>query len=247
MSFLIFKEYMRYVTVGKDNSLTLECPYKNTTLSWTELEKMPLMAGVSVFHRLENRPIRVREEFGNAVRDVYYLGIRLDGVESVLRDESCFEIEPGKGCSGTIVERSAFPGSTKVELRETEISYVLGALIGWRVQHDIAERLITRMKSGVSPEYLDANKLSVKKTVTTRQKALPGEQDKENKDKILELIQNSGFSYVDKRLSGGSLWIIAGEKEGKRLADQCKELGVTFIFTSKGGRASKHMPAWYSK
>jgi len=56
----------------------------------------------------------------------------------------------------------------------------------------------------------------------------------------------SGFEYVDKRASGGSLWIIIGEEEGKPLIERCKALGMSFAFTEKGGRASKKRPAWYS-
>ena len=62
----------------------------------------------------------------------------------------------------------------------------------------------------------------------------------------MELIQKSGFVYVDKRANGGSIWIIAGEAEGKSLIEQCREQGVSFVFTAKGGRASKYQPAWYS-
>ena len=65
-------------------------------------------------------------------------------------------------------------------------------------------------------------------------------------DPVLERIRSSGLPFVDKRESGGSLWIIAGEEEGKALAEECKKLGTTFAFTPKGGRASKKQPAWYS-
>jgi len=66
------------------------------------------------------------------------------------------------------------------------------------------------------------------------------------KDPVLQIIRDSGFEYVDKRSNGGSLWVIAGEIEGKPLIDRCKTLGVSFAFSSKGGRASKKRPAWYS-
>ena len=59
-------------------------------------------------------------------------------------------------------------------------------------------------------------------------------------------MSSSGFEYVDKRMSGGSLWLVASESEGRPLAEKCKELGVSFVFTAKGGRASKKRPAWYS-
>ena len=74
-----------------------------------------------------------------------------------------------------------------------------------------------------------------------------GDCDNTGGDMIIKLIKASGFEYVDKRPSGGSLWIVAGEAEGKPLIDKCKKNGLTFQFTAKGGRASKHRPAWYSK
>ncbi len=67
-----------------------------------------------------------------------------------------------------------------------------------------------------------------------------------NKDPILSMVQDSGFEYADKRSNGGCLWIIAGEAEGKPLIDKCKQAGMKFAFSAKGGRASKHRPAWYS-
>lgn len=68
----------------------------------------------------------------------------------------------------------------------------------------------------------------------------------DSEDPVLKLVQESGFEWADKRPNGGSLWIIAGEEEGKQLAEKCRALGVKFSFTAKGGRASGKRPAWYS-
>lgn len=65
-------------------------------------------------------------------------------------------------------------------------------------------------------------------------------------DPVLELVKQSGFEYSDKRKNGGSLWIIAGQQEGKELIKQCEALGISFAFSSKGGKTSKKRPAWYS-
>ena len=72
------------------------------------------------------------------------------------------------------------------------------------------------------------------------------EEDEDNETSLLNLIKKSGFDYIDKRPQKGSLWIIAGEEEGRKLVEQCKQYGVVFAFTAKGGRASKNRPAWYS-
>ena len=99
----------------------------------------------------------------------------------------------------------------------------------------------------VAPEYSVDYKQSLKKKMTAKPQSLPAKKNDNVKDPLLALIIKSGFPYADKRENGGSLWIIAGEKEGKKLVEQCKALGVSFEFTPKGGRASKHKPAWYSK
>lgn len=67
-----------------------------------------------------------------------------------------------------------------------------------------------------------------------------------DKDLVLKEVQKSGFEYSDKRPNGGSLWYVAGEEEGKALAEKCKQLGQAFAFTAKGGRATKKRPGWYS-
>ncbi len=70
-------------------------------------------------------------------------------------------------------------------------------------------------------------------------------EEKES-DPVIGMIRESGFSYVDKRPNGGSLWIIAGQKDGKELIDRCRKYDLHFEFTEKGGKASNHQPAWYS-
>jgi hypothetical protein len=98
----------------------------------------------------------------------------------------------------------------------------------------------------VDPDNMKAYEAVFNKTAyeeTTRNTSTVN-MDKD--DPVLELIRKSGFEYADKRPNNGSLWIIAGENEGKALTEQCKKLGVSFAFTSKGGRASKKRPAWYS-
>ena len=98
----------------------------------------------------------------------------------------------------------------------------------------------------VDPDHMKAYEAIFTKTtyVEPSRNTSPVNTDKD--DPVLDLIRKSGFEYADKRPSGGSLWIIAGEDEGKALTEQCKKLGVSFAFTSKGGRASKKRPAWYS-
>ena len=64
---------------------------------------------------------------------------------------------------------------------------------------------------------------------------------------VLDLIERSGFEYIDIRQSGGALWIVVGEAEAKKLIEECEKKGFKFQFTQSGGRQSKHRPAWYTK
>jgi hypothetical protein len=86
-------------------------------------------------------------------------------------------------------------------------------------------------------------------------KTVPVNQYVDAVDPVLELIVKSGFPFIDKRANGGSLWFMAGEKQGKKLAEECEKLGVSFAFTKDGafaltanrGKTAKGRPAWYSK
>ena len=98
----------------------------------------------------------------------------------------------------------------------------------------------------VEPKYLKAYGEAFGQRIAQPETSSLSNFDDKQKQ-VLELIQKSGFEYVDKRSNGGCLWIIAGQAEGKALTDQCKKLGVSFAFTAKGGRASQKRPAWYSK
>ena len=107
-----------------------------------------------------------------------------------------------------------------------------------------------RYKSGwyhrVTPEYKPVYEAVMEgkepPAVSAEPEAAPVAADD---DPVLNLVRESGFEYADKRASGGSLWIIAGD-EAKELIAKCGELGVRFLFSSKGGKASKKKPAWYS-
>jgi serine/threonine protein kinase len=60
-------------------------------------------------------------------------------------------------------------------------------------------------------------------------------------------VESLGFATVDKRESGGSLWVITSEESFEAVRDYLLTRGVSFQFTSSGGRASRNQPAWYTK
>ena len=95
----------------------------------------------------------------------------------------------------------------------------------------------------VEAEYLETYVKTFGKTICPGPDPTPHPP---SEDLILKEVQNSGFEYFDKRSNGGSLWYIAGQEEGKVLAEKCEQLGQSFAFTAKGGRATKKRPGWYS-
>ena len=99
----------------------------------------------------------------------------------------------------------------------------------------------------VEAENLDAyNAVFKGKTATHKESNSKPDSKMSSNDPVLDLIRESGFEFVDKRPKGGCLWVIAGEEEGKSLAEQSKKLGVELAYTARGGKVSGSRPAWYS-
>ena len=94
----------------------------------------------------------------------------------------------------------------------------------------------------VEPEYMKAFAEAFGITIDISPGPIHSEEDL-----VLKEVRESGFEYADRRPNGGSLWYVAGEEEGKALAEKCKQLGQSFAFAAKGGRATKKRPGWYSQ
>ena len=65
-----------------------------------------------------------------------------------------------------------------------------------------------------------------------------------SRDWILAAIENERCEIVDKRSSGGNLWVIGGESL-KGFMRTMQERGARFTYKPDGGKATKHQPAWY--
>ena len=63
-------------------------------------------------------------------------------------------------------------------------------------------------------------------------------------DWILQKIKDAGVEYVDKRSSGGNLWVIGGSSL-QGFVNEMAARGAKFTFAPKGGKVTKHRPAWY--
>lgn len=71
----------------------------------------------------------------------------------------------------------------------------------------------------------------------------------ENRTELFDLVtflHQQGFTVVDKRPSGGALWVVGGE-ELKPVMSVLRSKGIDFSFAPKGGRATQHRPGWYTK
>ncbi|MDP2729714.1 MAG: DUF2791 family P-loop domain-containing protein, partial [Dehalococcoidales bacterium] len=62
---------------------------------------------------------------------------------------------------------------------------------------------------------------------------------------LVERLRSRGLEVIDKRPSGGALWVIGG-LELMSLLKQLGDQGVSFKFASGGGQATKERPAWWT-
>lgn len=61
---------------------------------------------------------------------------------------------------------------------------------------------------------------------------------------LLGFLDNKNVKYVDKTKKGGCVWIIGGY-ELTPIIEECREHGVNFRFSERGGLASGKNPAWW--
>ena len=63
-------------------------------------------------------------------------------------------------------------------------------------------------------------------------------------DWILDAIADAGFECVDKRESGGNLWVVGGMAL-KAFMHDLEKRGARFTYKAEGGKATGNRPAWY--
>ena len=77
------------------------------------------------------------------------------------------------------------------------------------------------------------------------QQMLPGMETSSSQD-VIALLKKRGVKYIDKRSSNGALWIIGGS-ELRPVVEECRLLGVRFVFKENGGKVTGHKPSWWTK
>lgn len=65
-------------------------------------------------------------------------------------------------------------------------------------------------------------------------------------EELISALKRKGLEVIDKRPVGGALWVVGGPELADVL-NEFMEYGHRFSFAAKGGRASRHRPAWYTK
>ena len=60
-------------------------------------------------------------------------------------------------------------------------------------------------------------------------------------------LQAKGFEVIDKRASGGKLWVLGDAAQLEPVITALQSQGVKFAFAPKGGRATGGRAAWFTK
>jgi hypothetical protein len=71
-------------------------------------------------------------------------------------------------------------------------------------------------------------------------------RDASSGDELVALLAAESLEAIDRRASGGALWVVGGRELADRLAAHATG-GHRFTFAEAGGRATKHRPAWWTK
>jgi len=63
---------------------------------------------------------------------------------------------------------------------------------------------------------------------------------------LIVFLAGKKLRIIDKRASGGCLWVIGGNELGS-LMNELKARNILFTYAPNGGEATSHMAAWYTK
>ena len=64
------------------------------------------------------------------------------------------------------------------------------------------------------------------------------------KPDVLDILKEKEVAFIDKRERGGALWVI-GDRELEDLMMELKQQGYLFVYSEKGGKATKNKSAWF--
>lgn len=128
----------------------------------------------------------------------------------------------------------------KIDMSDAIYVINVGGYIGSSTKSEINYALAT----GKDVEYLEPDKpydARFGQQVMEGFEALVPEADD-----IIQLLEQHSVPYVDKRSTGGALWMIGGN-ELDEIAQKARTLGLNFRFKAGGGKATKGKDAWWLK
>lgn len=68
----------------------------------------------------------------------------------------------------------------------------------------------------------------------------------DNNDWLIPAIEKVGLKYIDKRTTGGNLWVI-GDRKIVTIISELNKKGAHFRYRESGGMATKGRSAWWMK
>lgn len=71
-------------------------------------------------------------------------------------------------------------------------------------------------------------------------------EEVENDDWIIPAIEEAGLEFIDKRDTGGNLWVI-GDRKIVMAISKLNKQGASFKYRESGGKATKGRSAWWTK
>lgn len=69
----------------------------------------------------------------------------------------------------------------------------------------------------------------------------------ESSGSLTEFLRNKGLEVIDKRSKGGALWVVGDKGLDAILKESKKLFGALWIYSEKGGGATKHRSGWFTK
>lgn len=104
------------------------------------------------------------------------------------------------------------------------------------VDEEIAE-------STISNEKEDVPKIPNDPSATSEAKGI---EEANNDDWLIPAIEAAGLEFIDKRDTGGNLWVIGDRKIVMAISELNKQ-GASFKYRESGGKATKGQSAWWMK
>ena len=71
------------------------------------------------------------------------------------------------------------------------------------------------------------------------------QSEAEGTSDIIDILNDNGIEYIDRRPMSGVLWIVDSGPDVKVLIESLTSKGYKFSHTDRGSRATHHRPAYY--